>query len=136
MAPIDNRERLPALVHRRAHARRTKAWTSVVTEARPDDVTAWASAKRPIQLSAAEVGVPLETTPWSFWLVIRLGEAMLAAGVIGPAGASGRAASAVGGKLAMSSAAERSRREDERSSPLPKKGMAAAPRCHPGRIDR
>ena len=98
---FDNRAANARPGHRRAHARRTKAWTSVVTDPQPDDVTAWASAKRPIPLSAAEIGVPLETTPWSFWLVIRLGEAMLAAGVIGAGWGVWQAATAVGDKLAM-----------------------------------
>lgn len=36
-----------------------------------------------LELSAAERGLPMDTMPWSFWLVLRLGEAMLAAGAIG-----------------------------------------------------
>lgn len=36
-----------------------------------------------MDLSAAERGLPMDPMPWSFWLVLRLGEAMLAAGALG-----------------------------------------------------
>lgn len=53
-----------------------------------------------VALSAAERGVPMDPMPWSFWLVLRLGEAMLAAGAIGLGWGLLRLAGVVLGKLA------------------------------------
>ena len=74
-------------IHRRADAHRPEARieerSDAPAHAQTGDVLAWARAKGPIELSAAELGVALDPMPWSFWLVLRLGEAMLALGVIG-----------------------------------------------------
>ena len=92
-------------VHRRAHARRPKAWieerSGPLAYAQAEDVLAWARAKGPIELSAAELGVALDPMPWSFWMVLRLGEAMLALGVIGLGWGIWQSVAALGGRLAM-----------------------------------
>lgn len=102
---IDSRAADARPTHRRGHARRPKAWIGecrgVFFDGQADDVMAWASARRPIALSAAELGVPLDPTPWSFWLVLRLGEAMLAAGVIGLGWGAWQAVATLGSRLAM-----------------------------------
>ena len=91
-------------VHRRAHARRPKAWIEERSPCRfcqAEDVLAWARAKGPIEFSADELGVALDPMPWSFWLVLRLGEAMLALGVIALGWGIWQSVAALGGRLAM-----------------------------------
>lgn len=76
-------ERRAFRVARRQRRVRPNADSRSIADGRAVDLRFAGLPGGAVALSAAERGVPMDPMPWSFWLVLRLGETMLAAGAIG-----------------------------------------------------